>query len=509
MTTRFDAIVIGAGLNGLTAATALAKSGKKTLVVERAESIGGMARTIEFAPGFRAPLGPDAGWLPPSVVRGLGLKAPAMAQPGVSISAPHDGGFLSIPTDPQAAGEVIRRHSPRDAERWPAFAQRLNRLADFLGVLYQHPAPDVATTSIGDLATMIGIGRKFRALGRDDMTEVLRVLPMPVQDLLDDEFESTALKAAVGAGGVRDIHQGPRSGGTTFVLLHYLLGAPLGSVRARGWWNAGPDALVNSLEGVARKRGVTIRTNAEVARIQVKDDAVTGVVLASGEEISAPIVISSADPRRTFSLVDPVWLDPEFLLALKNIRYRGCTAVVQFALDNLPTGGPLGPAELSSIVSLSPSLDHIEKAYDAVKYGNASSEPHVELTVPSLRWPSLAPAGKHVAIASIQYVPKQGAADIARKAMALIEAAIPGFSTRVTSNNVLSPADLESQFALTDGAFTHGEMALDQILFMRPVAGWGRYAMPVDGLYLGGSGASPGPDVSGGAGWLAARAALA
>jgi phytoene dehydrogenase-like protein len=219
-------------------------------------------------------------------------------------------------------------------------------------------------------------------------------------------------------------------------------------------------------------------------------------------------VISSADPRRTFNLVDPVWIDPEFLLALKNIRYRGCSAVVQFALDGLPTGGPLGAAELSSIVSLSPTLDHIEKAYDAVKYGNASSEPHVELFVPSLRWPSLAPAGKHVAVATVQYLPKEGAPGIDRKAMAMIESAIPGFSSHVTATNLLSPADLESQFALTEGALTHGEMALDQILFMRPVAGWGRYAMPVDGLYLGGSGASPGPAVSGGAGWLAARAAL-
>jgi phytoene dehydrogenase-like protein len=375
-------------------------------------------------------------------------------------------------------------------------------------VLYQHPAPDVATTSIGDLATMIGIGRKFRALGRDDMTEVLRVLPMSVQDLLDDEFESVALKAAVGAGGVRDIRQGPRSGGTTFVLLHYLLGAPTGSVRARGWWNTGPDALIGSLEAAARKRGVTIRTGTEVARIQVREDAVSGVVLGNGEEISAPIVISSADPRHTFSLVDPVWIDPEFLLALKNIRYRGCTAVVQFALDSLPAGGPLGPAELSSVVSFSPALDHIEKAYDAVKYGGASSEPHIELTVPSLRWPSLAPSGKHVAVATVQYVPKEGVADIDRKAMAIIESAIPGFSSRVSASTVLSPADLETQFALTGGTLTHGEMALDQILFMRPVAGWGRYAMPVDGLYLGGSGASPGPAVSGGAGWLAARAAL-
>jgi phytoene dehydrogenase-like protein len=508
MTNRFDAIVIGAGTNGLAAAAVLARGGKHVLVLERADSVGGMQRTIEFAPGYRAPLSPDAGWLSPGVARGAGVKAPAMTQPRVSISAPYDGGFLSLPTDPKAAAEVIGRHSTRDADRWPAFVHRLAKLTDFLGALYQLPAPDVAATSLSDLASLVGVGRKFRALGRDDMTELLRVLPMSVQDLLDDEFDNAALKAAIGAGGVRDIRQGPRSGGTTFVLLHYLLGAPLGSVRARGWWTGAPDALVVAIEAAARKRRVTIRTGAEVARIEVRNEAVTGVVLANGEEIAAPIVVSSADPRRTFALVDPVWIDPEFLLALRNIRYRGCTAIVQFALDALPESASLGAAELSSIVSLSPTLDHIERAYDAIKYGTASPAPHIELTVPSLRWPALVPEGKHVAIARVQYAARTGALD-SNAVMDAIDAALPGFSARVTQTNVLTPADLEERFALTDGAFTHGEMALDQILFMRPVAGWGRYAMPVDGLYLGGSGASPGPGVPGGAGWLAARAALA
>src|SRR5436190_13558650 len=225
MTTRYDAIVIGAGTNGLVAAAVLAKAGRHVLVVERAEQTGGQTRAIDFAPGFRAPLGPDAGWLSPSVARGIGLAVPPSTAPVVSVSVAHDNGFMTLPSDPIRAADVIRKYSTRDATRWAPFVARLNKLAGFLGELYQLPAPDIDTTAFGDVLSMFGLGRKFRALGRADMTELLRIMPMSIQDLLDDEFESDSLKAAVGAGGVRDIRQGPRSGGSTFVMLHHLIGA--------------------------------------------------------------------------------------------------------------------------------------------------------------------------------------------------------------------------------------------------------------------------------------------
>lgn len=506
----YDAIVIGAGANGLAAAATLAKNGKRVLVAERAESVGGLSRLVEIAPGFRAPLDLDAGWASPSLLRGLGLTAPASTQPATSVSVAHDGSFLALPRNERAAADVIRKLSPRDADRWTAFTERTRKLSEFLGTLYQLPPPDVATTSLGDLASLIGVGRKFRALGKSDMTELLRVLPMSVQDMLDDELESATLKAAIGAGGVRDIRQGPRSGGTTFVLLHYLIGASAGSVRARDWWTQGPDAFVVALESLARQRGVAIRTSAEVARISVKDDAVAGVVLANGEEIAAPMVLSTADPKRTLlGLVDPVWLDPEVMLAVRNIKLRGCTTIVQYALDTLPNAPGLSANNLASVVSLSPSLDHIERAYDDAKYGRVSSAPHVELSVPSLRWPSLAPSGKHVLVARAQYTPYTAAnAACCDPITAAIANALPGFADRILQTKVLTPRDLEAEFGVTDGAMTHGELTLDQILFMRPIAGWGRYAMPVDGLYLAGAGASPGPGLPGAAGLLAARSAL-
>ena len=515
---RYDAIVIGAGVNGLVAAATLARAGKRVLVVERAETIGGQAAPIEVTPGFRAPLGFDTGWVPPAVLRELAVAAPPIAEPIRSISvASGDGGFLSLPCDLATADDVIRKYSANDARRWPALADRLGKLAEFLGTLYQLPAPDVGTTSIGDLASLVGVGRKFRALGKEDMTELLRVMPMSIQDLLDDALESDTLKAAIGAGGVRDLRQGPRSGGTTFNLLHYLIGAPRGSARARGWWRDGSDAFATVVGAAARAIGVTIRTGAPVERIVVDDDAVTGVVLSGGEEIGANVVVSTADPSATLlGLVDPLWLDPDTLLALQNIKYRGSTAIVMFALDRLPEG--LDGDALASVVSLTPHLDGIERAYDAAKYGDVSDSPHVELSVPSLRWPALAPQGKHVLVAHVRYVPRNpvsGAWTSARSdalgdtVTRAIASAMPGFGDLVLHRSVLTPADLEERFGLTDGALTHGELTLDQILFMRPLAGWRSGATPVHGLYLGGAGSHPGPGILGAAGWLAARAAIA
>ncbi len=516
----FDAIVIGAGSNGLVAAAALGKAGRRVLVVESAEEIGGQRRTPEFAPGFRAPLSADAGWLPPSVARGLSLPAIEATTPNVVAAVAGDGRALALSGDVGRAADAIRRHSPQDAERWSSFTERLGKLAGFLEALYQLPPPDVdAAASLGELAPLLSLGRKFRALGRADMVELLRVLPMSIQDLLDDWFESPMLKAAVAAGGVRGIRQGPRSGGTSFVLLHNLVGARAGL--ARPWWRDGPDAFTGAVADAARANNVAVRTGAHVAGILVRDDVVTGVVLANGEEISAPVVVSTADPARTLlGMVEPVWLDPEFLHAVRNIKFRGCTALVRFALDRLPevSGVDDTSAALTGTMSLTTSLDALERAYDAAKYGGVSAEPHVEITAPTMRWPSLAPAGKHVLLARVQYAPYQlrdgavwddtRACELGEAVTRAIGRVMPGFADAVIHREILSPRDLERSFGVTQGAMTHGEMTLDQILFMRPIPGWGRYAMPIDGLYLAGSGAHPGPGVLGGAGWLAAKRIL-
>lgn len=515
---KYDAIVIGAGPNGLTAAAYLAKRRRKVLVLESADEIGGHARTIEFAPGYRAPLNDDAGWVPPAVRRLVGLKSQKIVGGSVSVSVVGaDGQVLSLPArlEAGAAGASIRAHSERDAKLWVPFVTQLHNFASVLGALYRIAPPDIDDTSLKALLPLVGVGRRLRTLGAEDMTEFLRVMPMSIQDLLDDTFESELLKAAIASCAIRDIRQGPRSGGTTFNLLHYLVGAPLGSVRARKRFLDGPDAFATAAAGVAKKRKAELRTNARVERITVKDFAVTGVVLSGGEEIAAPLVVSTLDPKRTLlGMVDPVWLDPEFTLAVKNVKLRGCTAYVFYAVD-----GEIRDTNrtFASAVSLTPTTVALEKAADAAKYGEVSKDPHIEFFVPTMRWGHLAPPGKHIVVARVQYAPyhlKEGewnhdrACALSEQVTTAIARAIPGFKNSIEHQTVFTPRDLEERFGASEGALTQGEMTLDQILFMRPVASWGRYAMPIDGLFLGGAGAHPGPGVLGGAGYLAARQAV-
>jgi len=514
----FDTIVIGAGANGLVTAAVLGKAGRKVLLLERAEEVGGQARVEEFAPGFRVgSLSADAGWVPPSVIKGLDVKLD-LVTPELPLSVVSPIGSLSLAKDLVRMSETLRPHSKTDADRWPGFATRIHRVAGFLEALYQLPAIDIATTSTRELVALLGLGRRFRSLGREDMTEVLRILPMSIQELLDDWFETPLLKAALGVGGVRDLRQGPRSGGTAFVFLHHLIGAQLGTMRGRGYWRAAPDALVRALQDRAKGYGVSIRASASVARILVEDDAVTGVVLDNGEEVRARVVVSTADPTATLrGMVDPVWFDPEFLRSVGNIKYRGCTAFVLYAMDRLPES--LGAqASLDGAFSLTTDLVSLERASDAAKYGTVSDNPHVEYTIDSARWSTMAPAGKHVIAVRVQYAPyalRDGSewdasmADrLGRGITAALDGAHPGFEERVLHREVVTPRDLERRYGLTEGALSQGELTLDQILFMRPIPGWGRHRMPIAGLYLGGSGTHPGPGIPGGAGWLAARAVL-
>ena len=518
----FDAVVIGAGANGLVAATVLGRAGLKVLLLERGETTGGQGRLVEFASGFRAaPLGLDSGWVPPVVARTLGLntldRAP-LESPLTVILEP--GRALTLSRDVARASDAIRSHSAGDAAKWPAFTARLRKLAGFLEVLYQTPAPDIDARSVGEILPLLRVGVRFRALGREDMIEFLRTLPLSVWELLDDWFESAPLKAAVAAGGVQDLQQGPRSGGTGFVLLHHLVGAPPGSVRGRVPWRGGPTAFTSAAEKAARSAGVTIRVAAPVARIRVQDDAVSGVALEGGEEIDSKVVLSTASPARTFlEWVDPVWLDPEFLHAVRNIRYRGCTALVLYALGALSDlAGLASPEALAGVVTLTPSLEQLERAADAAKYGTASEKPHIELTAPTLLWPDLAPTGKHVLAARVQYAPYRlgnGAAwdaphrdGLADSVTGAIDRVAPGFSSRILHRVVLSPRDLEEFFGRHEGAASQGELGLDQILFMRPVPGFGLHNTPIAGLYLGGVGTHPGPGVLGGSGWLSAQRVL-
>lgn len=511
----YDVVVIGAGPNGLTAAALLAKRGRRVLVLERADEIGGHTRTLEFAPGFRAPITDDCGWVPPSVSKALGAVTLDTIAPTASMSvALAEGGYLTLPMN-SAGADALRKYSVRDAQRWAPFVDRMQRFARLLGDLYQLVPPDIATTSIAEALPMLGVARKLRSLGRADMTEFLRVVPMPVQDLLDDTFESEPLKAALTSAALRDIRQGPRSAGTTYNLLHYMVGAPRGSIRARSWFADGPDAFAKSVADVARRHAAEVRTGAEVQAITVADGAVTGVRLADGTEIACRAVVSTTDAKRTLlGLVDPVWLDPEFMLEVSNVKLRGATAYAFYAVSAQMEDAD---ATFATPVSLTADTVSLEKASDAAKYGEISAEPHVEVFCPTIRWPRLAPAGRHIVVARVQFAPyklkgaewnEERACGLLNQVTARITGVVAGFADSIVHSTLLSPADVEQRFGVSEGALTQGELTLDQILFMRPVAGWARYAMPVDGLYLGGAAAHPGPGMLGGAGYLAARAVL-
>jgi phytoene dehydrogenase-like protein len=471
-----DTIVIGAGVNGLTAAHYLARAGRRVLVLEQAKETSST---------------PDTGWVPPALIKELGLARHGLVvqQPDPWIAAPlPGGGRLELSQDVARSVDAIKKISPADAVKWPEFCARMHRLAGVLAALYTQAPPDVETTDPRELLHLGLVGLRVRRLGRQGMIDLLRVLPMAVQELLDDWFESDALKAALGTAGVMHLRQGPRAGGTAFNMLHHHVGNPAGVFRP------GRSNLRQVLEGMKVGEGVEVRRGARVVRIAVKDGRATGVILANGDELQANTIVSDADPRATLlGLLDPGWLDPEFALAVKNIKCRGVAARVTFTLDRAPDFGTL---------LVAPSLDYVEHAYDDAKYGRVSANPWLEAHAD----------GTQVDV-HVQYVPYVPNADVTRAQILgdtvfdVLSQHVPGLP-HVTAREVLTPDALEQRSGLTEGHRYHGEHTLDQILFMRPVAGWSRYRTPIRGLYLCGAGTHPGGAIAGGAGRNAARAIL-
>jgi phytoene dehydrogenase-like protein len=478
-----DAIVIGAGANGLAAAACLAKAGRRVLVLERA------AADADF---------PDPAWIPPEVARDLDLARHAVQvpRPDPWIVAPLPaGGRLDLFRDVARSADAIARLSQADARRWPEFCARMHRLAGFLSALYSAPAPAPTEDGLPGLLRLASLGRRFRALGKTGMVDLLRVLPMSAGELLDDWFESDILKGVLAAGAVTGICQGPRSAGTAFVMLHHHVGSPAGVFRR-------PAAGRSAFLAAARALGVEVQHGAEVGRIMARgsgEGRAAGVALVSGDEIAASMVLSSADPRRTFlQWLDPGALDPEFVRAVGHIKFRGVSGRVTLTLAEPPPFDTL---------CVSPSLEYLERAYDAAKYGRVSERPWIEARA----------AGRRVVL-HVQYAPYQlrgGTWDAAHRealgdvAVRTLAEAVPGLERGITAREVLAPPDLEARLGVTEGHAYHGEMTLDQVLFMRPVPGWAHYRTPVPGLYLCGSGAHPGGGIAGGAGRLGALTALA
>ena len=513
-------LIIGAGHNGLIAAFYLARAGFKPIVLEARSTVGGAAVTEEIAPGHRCPtLAHSIAPLRPSIAADMQLaRRVQFLRPDPRLVALSPAGRpLTLFDDLGRSTEAIRGHAPQDADRYPEFCATLERLGAFILPLLERTPPSLNSPARQDLWELLKTGRRFRKLGRTDGFRLLRWMPMAVADLVGEWFTSDVLQAVIAARGIFGAAAGPWSGGTGATLLWNAATDPLpggSSMTVKG----GPGALTAALADSAHAAGAAIRVDARVARVQVRDGKATGVVLADGEEVLASAVISNADPRRTLlGLVDPIELDPGFVQRIRNYRMPGTVAKVNLTLAGLPAfTGLANPGDLQGRIHIGPSLDYLEKAYDASKYGEISAEPYLDVTIPSLLDPSLCPPNRHVMSVYVQFAPYRLSRgdwattrdQLANTVVQTLERYAPGIWSLIEHRHVLSPADLEDTYGLTGGHIHHGEQSIDQLFSMRPTLGWAQYRTPIEGLFLCGAGTHPGGAFTGLSGRNAAREIL-
>ena len=517
-----DIIIIGGGHNGLVTAFYLAKAGYKPLVIERNAQVGGAAVTDEFHPGFRcSTLAHAAGPILPSVLRDMQLENHGLRliTPEVCVTAlSPEGRALSLYQNVGKSAQEIAAFSKKDAAKYPEFAQSLGKIGKVIGEALATTPPDIDHPSSGDLWSMLKTGRAIRKLGKRDMFRLLRWGPMAVADLASEYFETELLRAVIATRGVFGTFLGPWSAGSALVLLIRAAGDPhpAGSATLAA---GGMGAVTQAMASAAKAAGAEIRTGAEIIEIRVQNGAATGVLLSTGEEIHAKVVVSNADPKRTLlKLTDPTHLSPDFVQRLQHYRGNGTVAKVNLALSGLPTftalkNGDAGP--LKGRIHIGNEIDYLERAFDESKYGNFSRQPYLEATIPSLTDPTLAPEGKHVMSIYMQYAPYKLKGDWEEQRKALGQTVVqtlaqyaPNLPELILTHQIITPLDLEEKYGLTGGQIFHGELALDQFFTMRPLLDWARYRTPVEKLFLCGSGTHPGAGLTGGSGTNAAREIL-
>lgn len=519
---RYDAIIIGGGHNGLIAAAYLARAGKKTLVLERREIVGGAAVTEEIFPGYRfTEFSYVVSLLRPEIIRDLELpKHGLKILPLPSTVTPlQDGDYLASWEDHDLTRRELYRHSPRDAEAADEYSRVMARAAKAIKPIISLVPPDPASLSWRDLQGLLKLGQYGASLSPTEICRIAKLLTQSAADLLDEWFEFDPLKGTKSASGIIGTFLGPRSPGTAYVLLHHYMGEIDGAFRAWGFAKNGTGGVSAAIASSARALGVEIKTSAPVSKVIVKGGRATGVALENGDEFHASVVMSAADPKRTFlQFVERQQLPGDLVTAVESFRVRGSSGKVNIALSELPDFTCLpgeGPIHRGAI-SISPSIDYIERAYDQAKYGQVSSEPYIDMVIPSMIDRDMAPPGHHVMSCFVQYAPydrEGGWDDAAREAfgetvVSTIERYAPNIRRAIVGKQVITPKDIERIAGITGGNIFHGELLLHQLFFLRPAPQWADFRTPVKGYYFGASGAHPGGGVMGAAGKLAAQEIL-
>jgi phytoene dehydrogenase-like protein len=430
-----------------------------------------------------------------------------------------DGNHLWRMNDHAKSIREIRRHSRVDAEAYDEFSKMMTPMCRFVKPLLSMVPPDPTTLNPRDLKQLHFLMQRFRELSSDERYTLIQLMTMSSADFLDQWFETDVLKATMSASGIIGTFLGIRSPGTAYVLLHHYMGEIDGAFRSWGFSRGGTGAISNAIAAAAREAGVEIRTLAPVGKIVVKEGRAAGVVLQSGEEITANVISSSVDPHLTFEkFLEPSELPADFLEGVRRFKFRGSSGKVNIALDALPEFKSLSGdgAHLRGAISISPSMEYMERAYDDAKYGHYSRRPYIDMVIPSLTDPSVAPPGKHVLSCFVQYAPyklAEGTWDDQREAFGdnvidTISEYAPNIKNIIVGRQILTPLDLEREFGLTQGNIFQGELSLEQLFFLRPVAGWAYYRTPVDNLYMCGSATHPGGGIMGANGRIASQVIL-
>jgi phytoene dehydrogenase-like protein len=514
----YDAILIGGGHNALVAAAYLARAGRRVVVLERRPLVGGAAVTEEIFPGFKfSVFSYVVSLLRPEIIRDLELPRHGLQiLPLESTIVPlDDGDYLGFWSDPDLSRRELARHSLRDAEAAGQFGRLMLHMAMAVKPILGMVPPDPTSLAPSDLRGLLRLGRHFRSLGGERFQALYKLMTMAAADYLDEWFELDPLKATKAASGIIGTFLGPRSPGSAYVLLHHYMGEIDGAFRAWGFQKGGTGAISEAIASAARAAGAEIRIDAAVERVLVRAGRATGVALASGEEVFAPIVVSGLDPRRTFlDLLEPGLLPEEVIEAVSRFKFRGSSGKVNLALSELPDFSCLpgaGP-HLRGAISISPGVDYLERAYDDAKYGEFSRAPYMDVVIPSMIDPGMAPPGKHVMSCFVQYAPYHlngGWNDAKREAFGdtvidTLARYAPNLKRAIIGRQVLTPADIEQITGLSEGNIFQGELALQQLFFLRPMAQWARYRTPIRGYWQCGAGTHPGGGIMGASGRLAA-----